>query len=168
MQIFEVGNQFPVKIPSEGVLLNIVDSGIDVIFNFSRPSRDEIAAFKSKTPLTIHMGEIKDILVWGIETPAFSCDCMYIPAAGKSPNLQSVSEGCGYITFFFLVDYSTNKLVAQRMISLSTDFSRNLKHIVDQMNKKHHINFDQAISDLYSKYPTTKSLLKKLLYTFSI
>ncbi len=168
MQTFEIGKKFPIGLASEGALLNVDNSGLQVICNFYEPTEQDIAAFKAKSPLTIHMGKINDLLVWVVDTLSFSFDCTYSPAAAKKrPFMQPISEGFGYNTMFFMVDASTNRLVAMRMIGLSSDFSKELKKIIEGID----INpskYRYSIDKFYRKYPTADSIKKDLPFTYSI
>lgn len=141
----------------EGVYLSIDGTGLTVSCLYDSPTSKERHAFKERAPLAVCVARKYDLMVMCLRFGAQPwVDCTYTPHIGAEPILQPVEGGQGYAMIVRLVDTSTGILVAQRLVSLGTEISIEIRRIVDEIQ---HTEFDaeqynRQIKTLYSIYST--------------
>lgn len=146
---------------SDGVYLSIDDAGILVNVLFNSPTAKERKAFQSREPLSVCVLRKYDLLVMLLRFSTLPwMDCTFTPNIGKKPVMQDVPDGAGYAMVVRLFDTRNGMLRTQRMISLGTEISREIKHIVDDLSKTPFARdiYNTQIKTLYSTYKTTDLL----------
>jgi hypothetical protein len=168
MYITKVGEQF---IPGrsqypQGVRFEYTESGPYLIFTFRNPSPKEIeAARKGKVELALHETAPVLWLLHRIEGLEQWSDCpfsirIYDGTGRRFDWSEPIEEGQGLGLNIVLVEASTGILLVQRLVGLSTRFSRELRSTILRQLEQPFSKEDYAaeINRIYANY-STKTLL---------
>lgn len=159
LTLFSVGGKFPaIKDFGEGVLLDWLDSGPMLIYNFNRPSQAEIASVEAQQPYEFRFARVNGILFFLAKLG--SLEWADAPFAFKLSGLQALPEapdpGMGFALTIAMVDSATNTLQALRMIGLGHDFSMALR---SELEHDFSVDFDAfsydaKLQETYRQYRT--------------
>lgn len=163
---FAIGEAFPLpEVQAEGAIFSIEPYTMMLTYRFNKPTQEEIEEFKS-AEYELAVTELRDVIFVLSKFGRLGwADAAYNPNLSDSDkSLPELAEGHkGYSVDVFLVDLSTNILVAKRLIRMDPNFSRKFKKLVDQsMSRKDRFRkdeFEETVAMLYKSY-TTKDLYK--------
>jgi len=139
----------------EGVFFDISYPGIELIYNYDKPTREEIAAVKMDKPVEIRVVEIDGVI---IVTSKFGSlrwsDAPYNPRLGRC-QLDELEPGTlGYGLTFFLTESPSGVIRHMRLLGLGNSFSRGFRDMV-YANKKVAISvsdYDKKTTDVFSRF----------------
>lgn len=166
----EVGQPFHRIIHSEGVLLNIGKSSIDITVGFDTPSDNEIEQFMSTARAEFRLVTVDSILFLLVKFGNLSwMDAPYGPVlSGSLEHLDTeIPEGSGFSVFLYLVDIRTNILKSQRLISWSTKFSREFQRMMKETTQESMTvtEYSKRLNNVFRRYPTNALVrLSKVYY----
>lgn len=147
---------------SEGCYFDSNESGLICIYNFSRPTQEEVDAFKASTPGEIRFVRLNGILFILSKLGTLEwVDSPYAPQLSKSMSFPKLEPGKGYSLTFVLVDASTGIVKGLRYVGLGISFSQTLRDEVMFDIDKPIVKpiYNMQIQELYNKY-TTKAMVK--------
>lgn len=156
--IYEVGESYAMfQGRQDGVHLSIADSGLMLTCLFDRPTSAEVKAFHARQPLSVRVMRKYDLLTMCLRFGQLSwMDCTYTPHIGSDPDLPPVDDGQGYALHILLFDTSTGTLKQQRLVSLSTEVSRRIREIIQDLRATpfSQPTYQKQLNLLYSLYST--------------
>ena len=151
---YRIGDRICDPISGDASLFDITPGGAELILKFQRPSSREKSAVKSG------VAQFRAIAINGIVfflarfgTMAW-IDAPYNKTTSQG-QIQRPPEGMGIALHIMLVDASTGILVAQRVIGLSTKFTRDLADMISL--EPEHSNWDAYLAEIdriYQMYTT--------------
>ena len=169
---YEVGKVYPEAIMHQEVcIFDLNDSGGTMMVYFNRPEAHEIEQFESGKRFEIRFVSLNDVIMMLVKVGDLSwMDAPYTPHL--SPQLTTLDlppENYGMTLIVQLFDSSTGRLVSQKLISFSTDFTRRLysKILALQAERFDKDKYNKTLSAIYQRY-TTKELLKMSTPGFKI
>ena len=165
MTSFEVGKDFPVKIPNrEGAFLELWPSGLVCIINMPFLKREEKMAFKKtfKRYVYLETDTNPPIAVWVFDfpNPHGPIDTVFDARRvekGLIEHYLDTSEGVKNSITFFLVDGQT--LAAQKLVGLSTEVIELFHDTIRKQIRLDYsdIEYEAALGEVYTK--TVKELM---------
>lgn len=145
----------------EGVIIDVDDSGMQIIVNFYDPAPDEIAQFGQGISFEIKYVVLqKDVLMFTLKIGNLSwMDAPYNPHLSQNltHDLPNFADGKGLGAILILTDAATGKVVSLRMLGLSEKFSNSLAKEVKNLKNKAFTRqeYDLHLAQIYTKYQTT-------------
>ena len=166
---FKVGEAFPLPpVQSEGAIFSIEPYTMILTYRYNKPTEQEIEEFKNGD-YELAVAELRDVIFVLSKFGRLGwADAAYNPnLSDTEKNLPDLVEGNrGYSVDAFLVDLSTNTLVAKRLIRMDPNFSKKFKKLIEQsIGRKDRFQKDQfetTVQTLYKSYST------KDLYRYSL
>ena len=163
---FKVGEAFPLPpVQSEGAVFSIEPYTMILTYRYDKPTEQEIEEFKNGE-YELAVAELRDVIFVLSKFGRLGwADAAYNPnLSDTEKKLPDLIEGNrGYSVDAFLVDLSTNTLVAKRLIRMNPNFSGKFKKLIEQsqgrkdrFDKEH---FNETVQALY-KSSSTKDLYK--------
>jgi hypothetical protein len=150
----------------EGVRFEYAESGPYLIFTFRNPSPEEIEAVrKGKVELALHETSPVLWILHRIEGLEQWSDCpfsirIYDGMGRKFDWSEEIEDGKGIGLNVILVEASTGVLLVQRLVGLSTKFSRELRSAILRQIEQPFSKADYAatVDRIYTNYSTKKLL----------
>lgn len=163
---FKVGETFPLPpVQNEGAIFSIEPYTMTLTYRYDKPTAQEIEEFK-KGDYELAVAELRDVIFVLSKFGRLGwADAAYNPnLSDTEKHLPDLVEGNkGYSIDAFLVDLSTNTLVAKRLIRMDPVFSKKFKKLIEQsMGRKDRFKkeqFEETVQALYKSY-TTRDLYK--------
>lgn len=157
LQIMGVGQVVPEAIGrKDEIIFDIDDVGISITAYYNLPKESEIKNYTGPSGFEIRYSKFKEFLMITAKIGDLPwVDMPYTPHL--SINLTRIivpEEGQGLSLWLRLIDTSTGKIVSQRLIGLSTEFSLKLiDDIEDCMQNQFDLpSYSKKIADLYARY----------------
>ncbi len=164
MYIYEVGKEFPGGYGhDEGVLFNMDDSGATALVFFNEPTQGELEQFGAGNPFEIRFSVLSGILIFTLKVGNLNwMDAPY--SVHLSENLTKFtipSDREGLALTLMLVDTKTGTIKSQRVMGLSTKFTKRLfgelmEQKVKPFNKQ---EYWDTVTEVMKKY-STKEIVK--------
>lgn len=163
---YEVGKRYPeLKTGVDSVQFDINDSTSVLVFEYNKPSAQELKAFENSNSFEIRSVTLNGIayilvkmgdLEWvdAPYTPHLSLDLTNLPNLNDEKSL-----GLGLMSV--LIDSSTGEICKIRLIGLGNRFSKLLIKDVIELSQMpfNSILYNMSINDTYSRY-TTRALVR--------
>lgn len=158
MHKLEVGQVLPeLKDTPEGVRFTMTDSGAELLLCFHKPTNYEINEVKAGR-VRFGMFVTEDIifilskfgdLEW-MDAP------FHVALTRNLTELQEVEPGQGYSCLVILIDTSTGEVKTLRLVSFNTEFSRRLKHNIENQSKEsfNQVEYDSKLLSIMRRYST--------------
>ena len=155
----------------EGSVFDIDDSGISLHVYMRKLTAHEIEQFASGKPFEMKLAQLRNVIFpmfkfgdmgW-IDTP------YNVHLSRNLTKLEVPANGHGLAMTVHLYDTQTGTLVHNRLLSLSTEISRELiKMVMEQKEKPfNEQEYRDNVRSIYAAYPT-KKLLKMALYSYRL
>lgn len=166
---FKVGETFPLPpVQAEGAIFSIEPYTMTLTYRFTKPTEQEIEEFKHGD-YELAVAELRDVIFVLSKFGRLGwADAAYNPNLSETEKkLPELAEGQkGYSIDAFLVDPSTNILVARRLIRMDPNFSNKFRKLIEQsISRKDRFQkdqFEETVQTLYKSYST------KDLYRYSL
>ncbi len=161
VQKYSVGDVFDIEMDGEGALFEVQDNMCKCVIGLNNISEKELQAVE-KDGLAVKLIEYDDITFIGLQfNNVLQFDMPF--NMGLYDKCQLKDPGSlGYTVLIFLLDNSTNRIMAMRAIGLNNDFSRKLyKLSVNQCENKIE-NYNQKLDNIYQSV-STEELLKNYI-----
>lgn len=143
-------------------IVNVSDSGIDVYVLMRKPSKNEIKQMRAGSEFKVKLLEMYGVIFFLLKFGNLEwSDAPYnVNLSTGVTYLQDVPDGSGYAVKIYLIDTSSGELVCQRLTSLDTCTSRELKEMVERQKALpfNKIEYAIAINNIYEMYLTMNLL----------
>lgn len=148
----------------DGVQIDVNDMGVDILVCLSSPTDAEKNIFNDDCPFQMKLATEDNIIFFLLKFGNMPwMDAPYnINLSKNLTELPKIEDGMGLAARVYLIDTSTGKIEAIRLLGLSTNISRMLIRLIEeQRNMPFNISeYVNKIREIYSKKPT-KQLVKE-------
>ena len=138
MEELRVGGQFPARLSGEGTFFETTPAGLTCIFNYHRPSPEEIRDVSEGSAFEIRFTTLYGVLWVFVKCGAQEwAEAPYSPHLSKAPQLEPITDDeHGYALTLVMVDMATNEIKHLRVIGLGAKFSHKLKAAIDELAER--------------------------------
>ena len=170
MEELRVGEVYsPVSFRQEGTFFDY-NGSFALIYNYYRPTADEISEVKAGKPFEIRIVTINGILF--ILSKAGNQpwqDAPFTPHYAKCKEYPVPEVNNGFSLMFIMTDAASGRIQSLRMIGLGHDFSKKLREVIMEKLDQPFDNdeYNAKISSVYRAY-TTEDLLRFSIARFKI
>lgn len=139
---------------SEGVTLDLSESGYTLIYRFNHPTAAEKRNLKSGAY------QFKAVMLDGVLffLSRFGnqpwCDAPFHRGLAQARSAEKPEEGNGNSLLVLLVDASTGILQTIRLIGLSHKFSMQLIELIEKHPEQAPVNWQQTLASIFARYTT--------------
>ena len=156
MQEFQVGRPFPLpRVEEEGAVFSVEPYTMMLIYRYQRPTEEEIAEF-TNGKVELAVADMRGVLLFLSKIGSLNwADAAYSThLTDRKKALPDLEEGQGYSLDAFLVDCVDNTLAAHRLIRMNTRFSRELRGMLEDEEKRPFDPqaFDRQVADIFRAY----------------
>lgn len=169
---YEVGKSYENAFGhQEGVYFDMSDSGAVLIVYFYEPTKEEVEQFSSQKNFELKCTVLSEVILLTCKIGNLNwMDAPYHPRLSSNlSKYEFPNDGQGLSIQLMLFDTSSGKLMSNRLIGTSTEFTRKLFGNVMELCMK---PFDKNVyalklNNLYSKY-STKDFVNMASFSFKI
>ncbi len=160
-QRYSVGDVFDMEMDGEGALFEVQDNMCKCVIGLNNISEKELQAVE-KGNISVKLIEYEGITFIGMQfDKVLQFDMPF--NMGVYDKCQFEDPGnLGYTVLIFLLDNSTNCVMAMRAIGLNNEFSRKLYEISVNQCEHQIENYNQKIDNIYQSI-STEELLKNYI-----
>jgi len=141
----------------EGVFFDIQYPHIELIYNISLPTGEEIDQTGEGHQFDMRVAEVNGLLFVMTKFGDLHWqDAPYNPQLGNSELDELTDDTQGYLIQFFMTEVGSGVIRRMRMLGLGHDFSKKLRAMV-YANKAQNIpleEYDRRLQRIYASYPT--------------
>lgn len=169
---FTVGKPFPMPQPKEeGSVFSVEPFSLMLVYRYAGPTEEEIQEFRGGD-VSLSVTELKHVIFvqskfgrlnWS-DTPY----SMHLSDSAKSlPGLSD--DNLGYALDAFLVDCETNILKVHRLVRLNLPFSRKLRTLLlDDEKKAFDVHaYESAVQEVFHSF-TSREMLERGLFSMKL
>ena len=170
MESLKVGDVYtPVAYRNEGTFFDY-NGSFTLIYNYYRPSADEVADLKAGKPFEIRIVTIGGVLLILSKAGGQPWqDAPFTPHYARVKEYPLPSGNLGYSLLLMMTDAASGRIQSLRLIGLGHDFSVKLREVIMESLEKPFDNdeYNAKIDKVYRTY-STKDLLRFSIARFKI